>query len=163
MLRKLLKGMKMVQINDIFKIKSIKKTIALCVLTFGIYVIYRLFVLTRQVNINVEKPISSWFVTSAISVHLISLLGLIIYFTAIGNPDLLLFSKLMHLVSSIFHVTWLIKVRNRINLLTGVDERSKFWLNPVLSSLLHVIYFQYKINQFLQLNSLRQQAESHSI
>ncbi|MDP4537479.1 DUF4234 domain-containing protein [Alkalimonas collagenimarina] len=153
----------MVHINDIFETKSVKRTIALCVFTFGIYVIYRLFLLTRQVNRNVKEPISSWFVASAVSVHLISLFGLIIYFTAIGNPDLLLFSKLMHLVSSIFHITWLIKIRNRINLLTGVGERSKFWLNPVLSSFLHVIYFQYKINQLLQINSEQQQAECHSI
>ena len=149
--------------NDIFEVKSLVKTIALCVFTFGLYVIYRLFTLTSQVNVNVGKTISRLFVISAIVVHLISFFGLIIYFTANGSPELLIFSKLMHVVSSIFHVTWLIKIRNRINLATGVEKGSKFWLNPFLSSFLHVIYIQYKINQFLQVNTEQQQVASNAI
>lgn len=150
------------QMNDIFEVKSLAKTIALCVLTFGLYVIYRLFILTNQVNGNVRRPISHWFVISAISVHLISLFSLIIYF-AIKNPELLIFSKVMHLISSIFHVTWLIKIRNRINLVSGVGKGSKFWLSPVLSSFLHVIYIQYKINQFLQTNTRQQNVASNAV
>lgn len=151
------------QINDVFESKSVAKTIAMCALTFGLYVIYRLFALTKKVNGSVRNPISSWFVISAVSVHLISLFSLIIFFTAKGNPELLIFSKLMHLVSSIFHVTWLIKVRNRINLITGVGKESKFWLNPVLSSVLHVIYIQYKINQLLLVNTEQQHVERSAI
>lgn len=55
--------------DDIFEVKSVAKTIAFCVFTFGLYVIYRLFTLTKQLNGNVEKPISPWFVVSAISVQ----------------------------------------------------------------------------------------------
>lgn len=151
------------QINEIFERKSVAKTFALCVFTFGIYVIYRLYTLTDQVNGFLRKPISGWFVISAVAVHFISLFSLIIFFTAKGSPELLIFSKVMHLVSSIFHVTWLIKIRNRINLITGVGKESKFWLNPVLSSFLHVIYIQYKINQLLLGNTEEQNVESNAI
>ncbi|CAI3802156.1 hypothetical protein [Rheinheimera sp. MM224] len=153
----------MKHMDDIFEVKSVAKTIAFCVFSFGLYVIYRLFTLTKQLNGNVEKPISPWFVVSAISVHLISLLGLILFFATNGSQELLLFSKLMHLVSAIFHVTWLIKIRNRINLISGVEKGSKYWLNPVMSSCLHVIYIQYKINQFLQINTVQQRVESNAM
>ena len=153
----------MKQMTDVFEVKSVAKTIALCVFTFGLYVIFRLFTLTKQLNGTGVKPVSFWFVVSAISVHLISLAGLAVFLVAAGSQELLLFSKLMHLVSAIFHVTWIIKVRNRINLVSGAWKGSKLWLDPVLSSFLHVIYIQYKINQCLQMNSVQQQVEGTAI
>jgi len=140
----------MKNINNIFKSESILKTAALCVLTFGLYVIYRLFHLTKSVNGNVKNSIPRWFVFSAITVHLISFFSLVIFFVTSGSQELLIFSKAMHVISSIFHVIWLIKVRNRINQLIGVEKENNLWLNPFLSTLFHVIYIQHKINQSLQ-------------
>ncbi|WP_229377312.1 DUF4234 domain-containing protein [Shewanella woodyi] len=139
----------MKNIKNIFHSNSIPKTITFCVLTFGIYVIYQLFTLTRIVNENVVNPIPQWFSISAITIHLISYFSLIIFFVASGSQELLIFSKAMHVISSIFHITWLIKVRNRINQIIGAKKGGDLWLNPILSSFLHVIYIQHKINQFL--------------
>jgi hypothetical protein len=139
----------MKNMDDIFESQSVVKTITLCMLTFGLYVIYRLFTLTKEVNGNVNNIIPTWFTFSAITIHLISFISLVTFFaTANGTQELLIFSKAMHVLSSIFHVTWLIKVRNRINQISGVKKGSEFWLNPILSSFFHVIYIQYKINQF---------------
>jgi hypothetical protein len=138
----------MKNMDDIFESQSVAKIITLCMLTFGLYVIYRLFTLTKEVNGNVNNIIPTWFTFSAITIHLISFISLVIFFTTNGTQELLIFSKAMHVLSSIFHVTWLIKVRNRINKISGVKKGSECWLNPILSSFFHVIYIQYKINQF---------------
>lgn len=111
--------------------------------------IYRLFTLTKSVNENVINPIPQWFSGSAISIHLISFFSLVIFFVASGSHELLIFSKGMHVLSSIFHVTWLLKVRSRINQIIGVEKESELWLSPIFSSFLHVIYIQHKINQAL--------------
>jgi hypothetical protein len=39
-------------------------------------------------------------------------------------------------------------VRNRINLISGATKGDKLWLNPLLSSILHVMYMQHKINEY---------------
>ena len=135
--------------DDVFESQSIAKTIALCVFTFGLFVIYRLFSLTKSVNGNVINPIPQLFSISAISIHLISFFSLVIFFVASGSQELLIFSKGMHVLSSIFHVTWLLKIRSKINQIIGAEKGSELWLSPILSSFLHVIYIQHKINQAL--------------
>jgi hypothetical protein len=53
----------------------------------------------------------------------------------------------IHIVSSVFDVTWIIMVRNRINLIACSKKGDKLWLNPFMTSIFHVIYMQHKINQ----------------
>ncbi len=38
-------------------------------------------------------------------------------------------------------------VRNRINLITGAKKGDNIWLSPFITSVLHVIFMQHKINQ----------------
>ena len=38
---------------------------------------------------------------------------------------------------------------NRMNMIAGVKKGDKLWLNPYITSIFHVIYMQYKINQGL--------------
>ena len=53
------------------------------------------------------------------------------------------------MISSVFDVTWIVMVRNRINLIAGSKKGDKLWLNPFITSIFHVIYMQHKINQGL--------------
>lgn len=132
---------------NVFDKKPMFTVLILCVVTFGIYVIYRLWELTRIVNSKTEQRISQSFTLSAISVHILSLLSLVYYFLFPAPTELLITAKFLHLLSSIFHIVWIIKVRNRINTINNVTKGTKLWLNPFLSGLFHVIYFQHKINQ----------------
>jgi hypothetical protein len=140
----------MSRVTDAFEEKSVFIVVALCVLTFGLYVIYRLYQLTNIVNLLTRNPISKSFVWTAISVHLMSLLGLIYYFLFPAPTEILVGAKLLHLLSSLFHVIWIIKVRNRVNTINNVKKGSKLWLNPFLSGFFHVIYIQHKINQSIE-------------
>ena len=135
------------KLTDTFELASVLKVAALCILTFGLYVIFKLYIFSNQVNKAVTEPIPPWFMHTAIVIHLISFISLVIFFSTDGAQALLILSKVMHAVSSVFHLIWIIKVRNRINNINHVKKGHKLWLNPVLSSFLHVIYLQYKINQ----------------
>jgi hypothetical protein len=53
------------------------------------------------------------------------------------------------MISSVFDVTWIVMVRNRINQISGSKKGDELWLNPVTTSIFHVIYMQHKINQGL--------------
>jgi len=137
----------MLNIRKVFETKSMIQVIVLCIITFGLYVVFRLFTLTAQASPHIKNPIPSWFIVSAISVHLISFFSLVYFFIGNGSYELFVFSKAMHVISSLFHVIWLIKIRNRINSISGGQKGSQVWLNPFLSTFFHVIYIQYKINQ----------------
>ena len=137
----------MSQQDSVFKEKSVVLVLALCVFTFGLYVIFRLWQLTNILNSRTESNISKTFTSTAISIHLVSLLGLIYYFLFPAPTALLITAKLLHLLSTIFHIVWIIKVRNRINSFNNVSKGNALWLDPFLSSFFHVIYFQHKINQ----------------
>lgn len=135
------------ELSETFEVDSVVKTTSLCILTVGLYVIFKLYIFSNKVNKKVTSPISTWFMNTAVVVHLISFFSLLIFFGIEGHQELLIFSKLMHVLSSIFHLTWIFKVRNRINIINHVKKGNKLWLNPILSSFFHVIYMQYKINQ----------------
>ena len=100
--------------NSVFKEKSVVIVLALCVFTFGLYVIFRLWQLTKIFNSKTESYISKAFTTTAISIHLVSLLVLIYYFVFPAPVALLITAKLLHLLSAIFHTL----------------PRSQLWLQP---------------------------------
>jgi len=130
-----------------FEARSVSQTIALCVFTVGLFVVYRLLTLTLAINKNTSHTISLKFAYSAVFIHLVSFISIVVYFTTNASPELLIFSKIMHAVSSVFHLVWIIKVKNRINIIAKAKTDADTKLNPLLSAFLHVIYFQYKINQ----------------
>lgn len=137
----------MPQINSLFEEKSIVTVLALCVFSFGTYVVYRLWQLTEILNSTIKSHISKAFTSTAISIHILSLLGLAYYFLFPAPAALLVTAKVLHLISAVFHIVWIIKVRNRINRINKASKGNYLWLDPFLSSFFHVIYFQYKINQ----------------
>lgn len=133
--------------NDIFEVVSVRKIVAMCILTFGLFVVFKLYSFSNQINPRVRSPIPIWFMRAAVVIHLLSFFSLVLFYAIDGPQALLIFSKIMHGLSSIFHLTWIIKVRNRINEVNHVKKRDKLWLRPFLSSFFHVIYMQKKINE----------------
>ncbi len=148
----------MPQINSLFKEKSIVAVLALCVFSFGTYVVYRLWQLTEILNSTLKSHISKAFTSTAISIHILSLLGLAYYFLFPAPAALLVTAKVLHLISAVFHIVWIIKVRNRINRVNKASKGTHLWLDPFLSSFFHVIYFQYKINQSISCSISRKTA-----
>lgn len=148
----------MPQINSLFKEKSIVAVLALCVFSFGTYVVYRLWQLTETLNLTLKSHISKAFTSTAISIHILSLLGLAYYFLFPAPAALLVTAKVLHLISAVFHIVWIIKVRNRINRVNKASKGTHLWLDPFLSSFFHVIYFQYKINQSISCSISRKTA-----
>jgi len=136
-------------LKGIFEVDSVVKTLTLCILTIGSYLIYKLYRFSSQINQHTELKIPKFFVYTTIFLFIISLGSLIYSLINFHDPAILRNSIGIHVISSIFDVTWIIMVRNRINLIIGSNRGDKLWLNPFITSIFHVIYMQYKINQSL--------------
>jgi len=132
-----------------FKVDSVLKTLVLCMLSIGSYFIYMLYRFSSQINQHTEFKISKVFILITILLFTLSFGSLIYAFAHFHEPDILTRSMGIHLISSVFDVSWIIMVCNRINLIVGARRGDKLWLNPYITSILHVIYMQYKINQSL--------------
>jgi len=135
------------KLTEIFEVDSVIKTLVLCILTIGSYLLYKLYQYSKQINKHTELKISNIFILITISLFTISLASLIHLLANWQDPVILKISIGIHVVSTIFDVTWIIMVRNRINLISGSNKGDRLWLNPFITSIFHVIYMQYKINQ----------------
>jgi len=136
-------------LTGIFEADSVMKTLVLCILTIGSYLIYKLYRFSIQINNNTEYKISNFFIWLSIALFVISLGSLIYAVLNLHEPAILKGSIGIHIISSFFDVTWIIMVRNRINLIAGSIKGDRLWLNPFITSIFHVIYMQHKINQGL--------------
>ncbi|GEK53902.1 hypothetical protein [Pseudoalteromonas espejiana] len=137
------------ELTDIFEVDSVLKTLVLCVLTIGSYLIYKLYRFSNQINKHTELKISKYFILTTVILFGISLASLIYGLVNIHDLSILKSSIVIHLVSSVFDVTWIVMVRNRINQISGSSKGDILWLNPFITSIFHVIYMQHKINQSL--------------
>jgi hypothetical protein len=137
------------ELTGIFKADSVAKTLVLCILTIGSYLIYKLYRFSSQINQQSDLRISNLFIYTTIFLFTISLGSLLYSLLNFHEPEILMSSIGIHVISSIFDVTWIIMVRNRINLITGATKGDMLWLNPFITSIFHVIYMQHKINQSL--------------
>ncbi len=136
-------------LTEIFEVDSVIKTTALCILTIGSYLIYKLYHFSSQINQHTGLRISKLFIYTAIFLFIISFVSLIYSLINFHDPTILRSSIGIHVISSVFDVTWIIMVRNRINLIMASNRGDKLWLNPFITSIFHVIYMQHKINQGL--------------
>jgi hypothetical protein len=132
--------------KGVFKADSVIKTLVLCIVTIGSYLIYKLYRFSSQINQHTEFRIPIVFIYTSIFFFVISLCSLIYGLINLHDLSILKSSIEIHVVSSIFDVTWIIMVRNRINLIAGTYAGDKLWLNPFITSIFHVIYIQHKIN-----------------
>jgi hypothetical protein len=140
-------------LTEVFDVDSVIKTLVLCMLTIGAYLIYKLYVFSNQINKHTEYKIPTLFIVTASVLFVVSLGSLIYGLANFDDPTVLRSSIGLHVVSSIFDVTWIVMVRNRINLMTKAKKGDTLWLNPLSTSLFHVIYMQYKINQIMVKNT----------
>ena len=140
------------EFTEIFEVDSVLKTLALCILTIGSYLIYKLYRFSSQINQNNQNThlkISNVFMFIAIVLFAVSFGSLFYGLVNLHDPIILKKSMAIHIISTVFDITWINMVRNRINLIAGANKGDKLWLNPFITSIFHVIYMQYKINQGL--------------
>lgn len=133
----------------VFEADSVIKTLVLCVLTFGAFLIYKLYCFSDQINQKSAYTISNIFIAITILLFVMAFGSLIYGLAHFNDPDMLRNSIGIHVLSSVFDVTWIIMVRHRINLIAGANKGDKLWLAPFVTSIFHVIYMQHKINQGL--------------
>ena len=133
----------------VFEAESALKVLVLCILTVGAYLIYKLYHFSNLINQKTKHGISKLFIVITILLFAIHLVSLVYGLANLHDPAILIRTIGLHVVSSIFDVTWIIMVRNRINLIAGSNRGDKLWLKPLITSIFHVVYMQHKINQGL--------------
>ena len=135
--------------TEIFQFDSVIKTLFFCILTVGSYLIYKLYRFSKQINQHTDLKVPNVLIYITIILFALSL-GSLFYGLANFHDAAILKSSIgIHIISSIFDITWIVMVRNRINLIAGTKKGDKLWLNPFITSIFHVIYMQHKINQGL--------------
>jgi len=135
--------------SKIFKPDSVIKTLILCIFTLGCYLIYKLYYFSKAINHNTELKISKAFIAVTISFFSFSFVSLIYGLVHFDDPLIFKSHLVIHIISSILDITWIIMVRNRINIIIGANKDKNLMLNPFITSIFHVVYMQYKINQSL--------------
>ncbi|MCC4832430.1 DUF4234 domain-containing protein [Shewanella sp. 10N.7] len=135
--------------KNVFKADSVVKTLLLCVLTIGIYFIYKLYQFSTQINNSTPQEISSTFMAITIALFTMSLSCLIYAIINLHDPLMLKGSIGIHVISTVFDMVWIFMVRNRINSLSAANKGDRLWLDPIFTSFFHVIYMQHTINQGL--------------
>lgn len=136
--------------TGIFETASVFKTLALCIATLGSYLIYKLYRYSSQINQHTELKISKAFMFISICLFIISLGSLMYGLANLHDIAILKSTIALHVISSAFDITWIMIVRNRINVIADASKGDELWLNPFITSALHVIYMQHKINQGLE-------------
>jgi len=138
--------------NIVLRKESTLKVLVLCVLTVGTYLMYKLFELSKYLerdSVCVSKP----FMVTTIILFCISMASLVWGLVHLPDTQILRTHLPIHIVSSIFDVFWIMTVRNRLNILFAAKNGQALWLNPLLTSVFHVVYFQYMINKYSETNS----------
>ena len=132
-----------------FRKESVLKVLFLCVITIGAYLIYKLFHLSREINKH-SSEISANFILLTVFLFGIYLASLVWGVVHLPDTEILKAHLPIHILSSIFDVVWIVKVRNKLNMLSGATKGQERWLNAYFSSIFHVVYFQYVINRFYE-------------
>lgn len=132
-----------------FRKESTLKVLLLCVATIGGYLMYKLFQLSREINKH-GSEISNLFMILTIVVYFLSLVSLLWGISQLPDTQLLKAHLPIHIFSTILDMIWIVKVRNKLNNLSGARKGQKKWLNAFLTSVFHVIYFQYMINNMYE-------------
>lgn len=121
----------------------------LTLITLGVYYMYWLYTRTNLLNGVVDKPIPGWLVVVSCLTY-VGYIGLSVlpetYFT---NDMFLVMSGVVTLVYLVFYYWWLFAVRARLLSLVNRSAYPGFKIGAVLSTLIQVIYFQYKINEYI--------------
>lgn len=135
------------RLTQVFDVDSVAKVLVLCIVTIGWYLIYKLYRFSIQINTHTELKISRLFIAITILLFTISFASLIHVLANWHDVGVVNRTIGIHIVATLFDVSWIIMVRNRIHLIAGSKKGDALWLNPLITSIFHVIYMQYKINQ----------------
>jgi cell division protein FtsW (lipid II flippase) len=132
-----------------FRKEPTLKVFLLCIATIGGYLMYKLFQLSQEINKH-DNEISNRFMILTVVVYSLSLVSLLWGFAQLPDTQLLKAHLPIHIFTTILDMIWIVKVRNSLNSLAGAKKGQKKWLNAYLTSVFHVIYFQYMINNIYE-------------
>ena len=133
--------------EGVFQKESTVKVLLLCMASLGVFVIFKLYQLTANINSHSSHKIPKLFTNITIGLFTVSFLSLVFALINYDQPELLRGSIALHVVSTIFDVVWIVMVRNRVNVILRAQKGQASWLHPLAVSIFHVIYIQYKINK----------------
>lgn len=121
----------------------------LTILTLGIYYLYWLYTRSVKMNDLHENKIPTALMYVAFVTYLIYSGLSLVDEAAFQNLTFALGSLAAVLVYLVTYLTWVFMFRSRLQDLARSNGGEDFKVNPILTFLLQVIYFQYKINAYI--------------
>lgn len=118
----------------------------LTIITFGVYYVYWLYTRTAKINEVVDDKIPSWLVNASLTTYVLYIAINFIPEEATENIAVALSMAAIVIGYIVFYYWWLYSVRSRIH---SLSNDSDFKIGPILTFFFQPIYFQYKINQYL--------------
>lgn len=139
---------------------SLKKqgTFTLLVLTsitFGIYMAFYIKRQTKILNTALDAPrrIGDALVTTVVLLLFIAapiaINNMFEFLIILPSDPLFQAAQIVDTISSIFLIIWAFKARNRMNQLNDMPKGSKIWFSGLFTFLFTALYFNYKVNQYL--------------
>ena len=121
--------------------------VGLTLITFTIYYIFWLYRRTKILNQISPHKISDWFMLITMLLFFFSLLVSVGELLHEQSQTYILASDALGLVSGIFEMIWVFKIRNRLVDDVIKTENPRAQIGPALTFFLQIFYLQYKINQ----------------
>jgi len=123
----------------------------LSLITLGIYAFYWMISRAGILNKNTDDKISQGFITTAIILYIVAFFGSFVDVIDPNAVGLIMAMSIVSLVSAIWNIVLIFKIRNRINAMTNSEPGSTTWMGGVLTFLFAAIYVQYKINEMIDM------------
>jgi hypothetical protein len=131
-----------------FKRQSVLVLIGLTFITAQNYLTFWLRRQSRILNQDhPQQAIPAWFFPLLVALSIFSIgcaLPEVLTDNALGFITV---GELLSKADLIFTIIWVFKVRNRLNALLETSKKDKTWFGILWTSLVGIIYLQFKLNQ----------------
>lgn len=136
------KGQRMQQLPRI----STWYVLGLMILTLGLYYPYWLYTRTEVINRVHNRPIAMNTVIAILVLYALS--QVLSFMDGFYSGEYQMQAGIIGLLSAIANLYWVFMVRNRINEMAEAPTPQGYWLSGIITFFLHVLYMQYKINEY---------------
>lgn len=117
-------------------------------ITLTFYFPFWLRKITRVINRLLPlNPIGMWFFPASIILTALNLGMVIPEILTDDNPAVVMASKAINRIDAILVLVWVFKIRNRMNVILGAENRSPLWFNAFWTFIFQIFYLQFRINR----------------
>ncbi|MDD5262536.1 MAG: DUF4234 domain-containing protein [Methylacidiphilales bacterium] len=133
---------------DHFATQSVWGMIGLSLITLTFYFPFWLRKTSRIVNeLLPSNPIGAWYFPVGIILTALNFGMLIPEMLTDDDPTVMIVSKLLNRIDTVFVIFWAFKIRNRIHVILESEKKTPLWFNTFWTFFFQMFYIQFRINR----------------